>query len=731
MVFVFTCQLVYELSWVGLVAPITILVLVVFQLQLNKAMYTINKKRFELSDQRGKKVSEIVNGIKMIKFNAWENIMIDQVGDIREKESTQLVKFFLIKSFATGIGVLSSSLSGLIVFYLYTQFVGELDLPKVYMILSILNNLVHPIVLLQRALERYLATKVSSERFSLLGKISQDGNKDSDHSDVGEEELKDLNCGDIQIQDGEFWWSDPEFDKKFDVDSAKIQKTKQSEVKSSKIKPVDSNGESNPALENRSSKFSALENINIEFKKGEFVAVVGKVGSGKTALILSLMDELVRKGGKVIHKGSFAYISQEAFLLNDTIRENITFGKGYDEEFYNKVLDICQLRADLKILPGGDMTQIGERGINLSGGQKQRISIARAVYSQADIYLIDDALSAVDAHVGKKLLDLVFKGELGGKTRIMVTNMVKHLNSVSRVVLIDKKTIVQDGLFEDVKTTKDFKEFNEEQETIRNRRFSVTSLAYIPKEKEGDDYEEIKSDEEEPSESDSTEKEKTTDDEFEEIKSDEEEPSDSDNTEKEKTKENENNLEKERKTLMKNNKEVDLGSVQAEKPKNKSIEKQKDRSTEKHSTEKPKDQSIEKQKDRSTEKPKDHSTEKQKKHHPEDTNSIVKRKEVGKLNKKDLRAKAQISSAIYLFYVRSAGWIFTIITLLLFTLAIAAKTMGDLWVGRWAEKSYDLTNNEYFLIYLGIIISVVILFFIRSFFYGIVPQGPATTCSKR
>ena len=113
--------------------------------------------------------------------------------------------------------------------------------------------------------------------------------------------------------------------------------------------------------------------------------------------------------GRVIKQGKIAYIPQQPFLLNATLRDNILFGKVYDEELYNSTIKICQLLPDIEMLPGGDQTEIGERGINLSGGQKQRVSIARAVYSQSDIYLIDDCLSALDAYVGKAILDDVNK----------------------------------------------------------------------------------------------------------------------------------------------------------------------------------------------------------------------------------------------------------------------------------------------------------------------------------
>jgi len=139
------------------------------------------------------------------------------------------------------------------------------------------------------------------------------------------------------------------------------------------------------------------------------------------------MKEMVLTRGEVKKNGKTAYVSQEAFMMNDTIRNNITFGMEYDEEKFKRTIKICELESDLNIFPGREQTEIGEKGINLSGGQKQRISIARAVYSDADIYLIDDALSALDAYVGKQIMNNIFKGILKGKTIIMSTHYLNLL----------------------------------------------------------------------------------------------------------------------------------------------------------------------------------------------------------------------------------------------------------------------------------------------------------------
>jgi len=211
-----------------------------------------------------------------------------------------------------------------------------------------------------------------------------------------------------------------------------------------------------------------LSDISLNVEPGEFLAIVGKVGSGKSSILLAAMNEMVKISGEVKKNGKVAFIQQEAFLLNDTIKDNILFGEPYDEAWFNKVLDICQLRPDLETLAAGIQTEIGEKGINLSGGQKQRISIARAVYNRCDIYLIDDSLSALDAYVGKKIMEEVFNGVLRGKTRIMVThylNILEDENVINRVVLVKEGKIVQNGKYSQIRQTHEWREFSDSNQS--------------------------------------------------------------------------------------------------------------------------------------------------------------------------------------------------------------------------------------------------------------------------
>ncbi|XP_041353920.1 multidrug resistance-associated protein 1-like isoform X2 [Gigantopelta aegis] len=195
-----------------------------------------------------------------------------------------------------------------------------------------------------------------------------------------------------------------------------------------------------------------LHNISLKVAEGELIAVVGQVGSGKSSLISAILGDIKKLSGYISTRGRLAYVPQQAWIQNDTIQNNILFGQPIRREEYENVLDICALKPDLEILQAGDLTEIGERGINLSGGQKQRVSLARAVYSDADIFLLDDPLSAVDSHVGKQIFEQVIgdTGVLRGKTRVFVTHGLQWLPKVDTIVVLIDGRVSEIGSYDDL-----------------------------------------------------------------------------------------------------------------------------------------------------------------------------------------------------------------------------------------------------------------------------------------
>jgi ABC-type multidrug transport system fused ATPase/permease subunit len=192
-----------------------------------------------------------------------------------------------------------------------------------------------------------------------------------------------------------------------------------------------------------------LQDIDLSVKKGDLVAVIGRVGDGKSSLLGSILGEMTRSEGSVKVRGDVAYFSQTSWILSATVKDNITFGHRFDQAFYDKVLDACALRADLAVLPSGDMTEVGEKGVSLSGGQKARICLARTCYARADVYLLDDPLSAVDAHVGRHIFDRVLgpNGLLKHKARVLCTNAVNFLPQADQVIMLRRGIILERGTY--------------------------------------------------------------------------------------------------------------------------------------------------------------------------------------------------------------------------------------------------------------------------------------------
>lgn len=193
-----------------------------------------------------------------------------------------------------------------------------------------------------------------------------------------------------------------------------------------------------------------LKNIKINIPAGSLCAVVGPVGSGKSSLLQLLLGELVPESGTIRIGGSVSYSSQEPWLFLSTVRRNIIFGQEYDRELYRTVVQVCALERDFELFPDEDKTLVGERGVSLSGGQRARINLARAVYRNADVYLLDDPLSAVDTQVGKQLFENCILKYLSGKTRILVTHQLQYLRKADLIIVLNDGGIEAQGTFEEL-----------------------------------------------------------------------------------------------------------------------------------------------------------------------------------------------------------------------------------------------------------------------------------------
>uniref|UniRef100_A0A4W3IKN0 Multidrug resistance-associated protein 1 n=1 Tax=Callorhinchus milii TaxID=7868 RepID=A0A4W3IKN0_CALMI len=235
--------------------------------------------------------------------------------------------------------------------------------------------------------------------------------------------------------------------------------------------------------------------INLAILEGSLVAVVGHVGCGKSSLISALLGEMEKQEGYVAVKGTVAYVSQQAWIQNTTLKDNIIFGQDWHKGWYNRVIRSCALLPDLEMLPAGDESEIGEKGVNLSGGQKQRVNLARAVYNDCSVYFLDDPLSAVDAHVGRHIFEKVIgpKGLLKNTTRILVTHGINFLPQMDVIfVMVDGKIsefgtyqelLEQGGAFSEYLQAYAHKETSEPEgrrlltEDFNQKRYSIFSFS--------------------------------------------------------------------------------------------------------------------------------------------------------------------------------------------------------------------------------------------------------------
>ncbi|XP_043596465.1 multidrug resistance-associated protein 5-like isoform X4 [Bombus pyrosoma] len=193
-----------------------------------------------------------------------------------------------------------------------------------------------------------------------------------------------------------------------------------------------------------------LSDIKFGAAKGRLIGICGQVGSGKSSLLLAALGQLKMINGHILREGSCAYVSQQAWIVNATFKENILFGNQFDAKRYYQALTVCSLKEDLNMLPGGDETEIGERGINLSGGQKQRVALARALYANRDIYFLDDPLSAVDAHVASYIFKNLILGALKDKCVLLVTHQVQFLKHSNQIYVMHKGRIVEQGTHDEL-----------------------------------------------------------------------------------------------------------------------------------------------------------------------------------------------------------------------------------------------------------------------------------------
>lgn len=414
---------------------VTLAIVMPINIWIVRYLKRLNKFQMKLKDNRNRITNEILVSMKLIKLYAWETPMLQRLLDARNnKELKNLRKIRGVNQIGNVIWVTLPFFVSFSIFATFAIFLlNTLTSDIVFPALALMNILSKPITSLPVVINSITEALVGLERIALFLLALE---SDSDLMQITSAEDDEA----LKLKDISFYWDHPEVK----------EITEETDFKGF---------------------HRALENVNLTAKKGDFVCIVGRVGSGKSSLLLSINGQLDALNSKTpylkahpieIH-GTVAFCSQNPWIMNSSVRDNITFGFKFDEKYYNRTIEACQLLPDLKILPDGDATQVGEKGISLSGGQKARLALARAVYARADIYLLDDVLSAVDSHVGKNIIARVLgkNGLLAGKTIILATNSILVLEKADTIYLFEKGAIVEQGPFDAIRYNADQPKLNE------------------------------------------------------------------------------------------------------------------------------------------------------------------------------------------------------------------------------------------------------------------------------
>lgn len=424
LVILFSIVFLYTiLGWSALVGSLAMFALMPVNYYVSSLFAKFQNDLMATTDERVNKLNELLQSIRIVKFFAWEKNFADGVKEIRNKELSILRKRYILWSLAAGIWFISPILITIISFgsFILAQG-GVLTAPVAFTSLALFNIMRSPMDQLADMLNNVLQAKVSVDRIEeFLGEAET-----SKYEQLGKTG-RGPNSPAIGFEKATFSW-----------ESSNAATTSKSDFK--------------------------LRDLEIAFKVGELNVVIGPTGAGKTSLLLALLGEMELIEGRVFlpsplyredvspdpHTGlaeTVAYCSQQAWLLNDTLRNNILFGCPFDKKRYEAVIEACALTRDLQILDAGDSTEIGEKGITLSGGQKQRVSLARAMYSNSKHLLLDDCLSAVDSHTALWIYEHCLTGPVcEGRTIILVShNVALTIGQASHVIVMDNGRVAGQG----------------------------------------------------------------------------------------------------------------------------------------------------------------------------------------------------------------------------------------------------------------------------------------------
>ncbi|KAI9987887.1 hypothetical protein PInf_024142 [Phytophthora infestans] len=418
----------FQIIGVATFAGVAVILLVIPLMTLiSKVMRKLQQRLMQVKDERIKICVEVLSGIK---------------------ELARLRTYVFARSGSNTIFSFVPSLVTVVSFSAYVLLGHTLDVGTALTSLALFNILRFPLFMLPQVLNNVVEASVSFDRLRsyFLAK---------ERTKVGEGDLTEVG---ISVRGADFKW-----DAAPPADKEKINEKKEEEEE---------------ALKTPVAEGPTLRHVEFSAKNGELHAIVGHVGSGKSTLLAGILGDARCSAGSVAIRGKVAYVSQQPFIQNATVRDNITFGLPFDADKYEEALRVSSLQKDLRILTAGDRTEIGEKGINLSGGQRTRVAIARAVYQDADIYLLDDILSAVDSHVGADIFNECIKKTLKDKLVVLVTHSLSFVSQCDQIAVITDGRIAEHGSYKKLMATKNLLAqmvSNYEELAITGRRKSSES----------------------------------------------------------------------------------------------------------------------------------------------------------------------------------------------------------------------------------------------------------------
>jgi ATP-binding cassette subfamily C (CFTR/MRP) protein 1 len=447
---------------------------------LGRAVKTLFRRRVainKITDQRVSLTQEILQGVRFVKYFGWETSFLERIQTIRKKEIHGIQILLTIRNAVLSVGMSMPVFASMISFITYSQVNSNLDPAPIFSSLALFNSMRIPLNFLPLVIGQVIDANVSIKRiqeFLLAEEAEESGKWDYDAKDA------------VTLKGANFTWErHPTQDAEDDAGGPpgkKPETRKEKKENKANAKLAQSSGETTPsdATAVEEEKPFEIKGLDLNIGRNELVAIIGGVGSGKSSLLAALAGDMRKTSGEVVFGASRAFCPQYAWIQNATVRENIIFGKEFNRKWYDQVVDACALRPDLDMLPHNDATEIGERGITVSGGQKQRMNIARAIYFNADIILMDDPLSAVDAHVGRHIMDNAICGLLKDKCRILATHQLHVLSRCDRIIWVDQGEVKAVDTFDNL--------------MAQNADF-VQVMSSTAKEEEKEEQEEVNEDE--------------------------------------------------------------------------------------------------------------------------------------------------------------------------------------------------------------------------------------------